>query len=275
MAVDITDSNNALSPRRLILKLLLAAEDGALLSTREAVSACACLGFSENSVRVALARLNRAALLQAGSRGQYRLGPAALGLADDVRRWRAGEDRLRRWDGGWIGVHTAGLGRSDRRVLRIRERAFGLLGVRTLLPSLEVRPDNLVGGVDQVRARLRSLGVHPLPNVFVIQALDVDTEAAAHRLWDGAALGRHYRQQSLRLQRWLATADRLSPTRAAREAFLIGDAAIRDLVFDPLLPAPLVDVEARALYTERVRQFDARGHALWRQAAPALLRAAA
>ena len=36
-------------------------------------------------------------------------------------------------------------------------------------------------------------------------------------------------------------------------------------MFDPLLPDPLVDTEARRLFSETVRQFDAAGHAIWRR----------
>jgi phenylacetic acid degradation operon negative regulatory protein len=271
MAFDVINSNNVLNPRRVVLKLLLAAEPGAALSTREAIQAGACLGLSENSLRVAIARLRRTGLLQAESRGRYALGPAALGLAAEVRRWRAGEGRVRGWSGAWIGVQSAGLGRSDRRLVRARERALGLLGLRPLLPALAIRPDNLEGGVEGVRTRLATLMEAPWPTVFVISSLDAATESRARGLWPAAALARRYRQQAEKLQHWLHRADRLPLARAAREAFLIGDEAIRDLVFDPLLPAPLVDVAARAHYTEQLRQFDARGQALWRQAAPQLL----
>lgn len=63
----------------------------------------------------------------------------------------------------------------------------------------------------------------------------------------------------------MARAPALTPEVAAREAFVIGDAAIRTLVFDPLLPAPLVDVAARAAFTQTVLQYDRVGHAYWQQ----------
>ncbi len=60
------------------------------------------------------------------------------------------------WRGGWVGVHTAGLERGDRTRLRRRERALQFLGLRALDAHLFVRPDNLKGGVDAVRAETRA-----------------------------------------------------------------------------------------------------------------------
>lgn len=253
-----------LNPRRLILKLLLAADDDRL-STREAVAAGQLLGFSENSMRVALARLTREQRLVACERGHYQLGPAALDLAEDVRGWRAGEARVRDWQGGWLAVHTGALGRSDRSALRLRERALDLLGLRELLPGLYLRPDNLQGGVPAARRRLAALGLPASALICRLDALDDEHARRALQLWDGKTLNRRYRQTAARLSAWMDAVDALDRSRAAREAFRLGDAAIRELVFDPLLPAPLVDVAARAACTEVVRRFDRLGHDTWRR----------
>jgi phenylacetic acid degradation operon negative regulatory protein len=68
----------------------------------------------------------------------------------------------------------------------------------------------------------------------------------------------------VRLERWLANARRLDLDDAARESFLLGDEAIRQIVFDPLLPAPLVDEQARAAFVDAVIRFDAAGQAIWK-----------
>jgi hypothetical protein len=83
-------------------------------------------------------------------------------------------------------------------------------------------------------------------------------------LWDGKALARGYRSTGGRLERWLANARHLGLEDAARESFLLGDEAIRQLVFDPLLPPPLVDEQARADFVDTVIRFDAAGQAIWR-----------
>ncbi len=253
-----------LTARNLILNTLLAAGDAGQ-SARQAIASCALFGISENSVRVALVRLAADGLIESTGRGCYRLGPGALALARDVATWRSAESRVRDWDGSWIAVHVAALGRSDRVALRTRNRALALLGLRELDPGLHVRPDNLVGGVEFVRMRLHGLGLEPAAAVFVASELDPDRDARARGLWDGKALDGNYRSTRRKLERWLDGADSLDPDVAAREAFLLGNDAIHLLVFDPLLPAPLVDVQERRAFAATVRRHDEAGRAIWRR----------
>jgi phenylacetic acid degradation operon negative regulatory protein len=250
-------------PRQLILRLLLGA-GGAPLSARDAVRGCALFGIAANGVRVALARLAAAGLVEPVERGAYRLGRRASTLAADVAAWRDANARTREWSGDWIAVHVGALGRSDRVALRARGRALGLLGLRELDRGLHLRPDNLAGGVDAARERLTRLGLERDAAVFRASGFDAGRERHARALWDGRALARGYRRAGARLERWLAGAHRLDLDAAAHESFLLGDEAIRQLVFDPLLPAPLVDEQARAAFVETVIRFDAAGQAVWK-----------
>lgn len=249
-------------PRHLILNLLLGAAQRRL-SAREAVAACALFGIRENSVRVTLARLSAAGLVEAVDRGEYRLGPGAARLADEVATWRDAQRRVRDWNGAWIAVHVGDLGRSDRAALRARDRALGMLGLRELDRGLFLRPDNLAGGVDAARERLLKLGLEPGAAVFVAHGFDAARERRAAALWDGRALTRAWHATRVQLDDWLARAGSLALEGAAREAYLLGNAAIRQLVFDPLLPAPLVDVQARRDFVDAVLRFDVAGHAIW------------
>ena len=250
-------------PRQLVLRLLLGA-GGTPLTARDAVRACALFGIPANGVRVALARLAAASLVEPVERGAYRLGPGASTLAADVAAWRDANARLRDWDGDWIAVHVGALGRSNRVALRTRGRALGLLGLREFDRGLHLRPENLAGGVAAVRDRLMRLGLERDAAVFRAGGFDAGHERRARALWDGKALERGYRATRARLERWLANAPRLDLDTAARESFLLGDEAIRRLVFDPLLPRPLVDEQERAAFVDAVTRFDAAGQAIWK-----------
>jgi len=262
----LSRNKQSAQPRGVILKLLLAAE-GAALSTREALAGCALLGISDNHARVALVRLSSAGMIAAVGRGAYQLGPEAAGLAAEVLKWRAGEERVRRWNGDWLAVHTANLGRRDRGAVRSRDRALALLGLRELDYGLYVRPDNLRSSIDDSRQRLLSLGLEAEAVVFVAKQFDDERERKARQLWHGKNLNRAYEQTRQQLETWMARADQLDPDQAARESYLLGDKAIRQLVFDPLLPSPLVDTAARAAFTATVLRFDRLGHAIWRNLA--------
>lgn len=253
-----------LNPRHLILQFLLTVEGG-VLAVREAINACGVFGIRENSVRVALVRLSASGMVEAAGRGCYRLGPQATRLADDVRGWHGIESRLGPWTGGWIVAHCTGLGRSDRSQLQRRDRALALLGFRALERELFVRPDNLTGSAESARTRLQNLGLEPEAAVFVASGFDSEREARARLLWDGVQLNQGYRQTREKLERWLERADQLDMEAAARESFLLGSAGIRQLIFDPLLPEPLVDAGLRHAFIETLRRFDDEGHDIWRR----------
>jgi phenylacetic acid degradation operon negative regulatory protein len=250
--------------KSFILDMLLAAR-GRPLSARDAIIACSVFSISENSVRVALARLSSASMIEAAGRGAYRLGPRAMELAGDVATWRSAEQRMRPWQGGFIAVHAGALGRSDRGALRQRSRALQMLGFRELDKELYVRPDNIEDSVDTVRQRLYALGLEREAAVFLASGFDVERAAQIPKLWDGKALNNSYRQLRQQMQVWLNRADDLEPEVAARESFLLGGRAIRQVVFDPLLPEPLVDVTERHAFVEAVHQFDQAGRVIWQR----------
>ena len=254
-------------PRSLILRLLLGTETRGegTLAVRELLAACALFDLSASTVRVALARAVAAGLLVTPHRGVYALGPQARPLADAVHRWRRIADHLVDWNGDWIAVHVGASGRSDRPALRARERAFDLLGLAEFERGLHLRPDNLAGGVAALRQRLQALvpAGTDTGTVFTLRGLADHDVARARGLWDGDALNAGYRDTTARLSAWIEGAHRLTLQAAARQAFELGHHAIRQLVFDPLLPAPLVDAQARARFIDTVTRHDDAGKAIW------------
>jgi len=260
----VMKSEGAPNARQIIMGLLQAEDDQAL-SSRQVVAACRLFGITENNARVALARLSAAGLIASGERGSYRLGEAATVLAGDVATWRAAEARLTDWSGRYVMVHCGPLGRTDRTALRRRQRALEMLGLRELERDLFVRPDNLVGGAESIRHRLHALGLESDAAVFIASDFDAEREARLHTLWNSESLNDRYRRQREQLERWLDKAEQLELEDAARESFLLGGRAIRHIVFDPLLPAPLVDTDARHAFINTVKQFDRAGYALWQR----------
>lgn len=250
--------------KSLILDLLIAT-GGAPLPARLAVVAGALFDVSENNVRVALARLSATGLIEVGERGTYRIAPGAEGLAREVSSWHTVEDRVRSWKGGYVAVHCGSLGRTDRSELRRRARALSMQGFAELGREFYVRPDNLKGGVESVRTRLYGLGLEREASVFAAQSFEPELEARARTLWDGKALTLSYKRTRAELEHWLLGAGTLEPDVAARESFLLGGRAIRQIVYDPLLPPPLVDVDARRAFIDTMKQMDREGRRLWRR----------
>ena len=257
---------NTLGPlptaKSLIQNLLLAADDRAY-PARQLVAACALFKLTENNVRVALVRLQNEGLVAAEGRGHYRLGLASQELAQEVSAWRQVEARIQHWDGHYIAVHCAGLGRSDRTALHRRQQALSLHGFAELDKGLFIRPDNLSGGIDDIRHRLRRLGLEDSAPVFRADHFDAGGNARIRSLWNSQSLNQTYRDLTQQLDQWLITMDQLPPDQAAREAYLLGRPAIRQVVFDPLLPDGMVDTQARQACFEAIRRFDSSGRAIW------------
>lgn len=251
------------TPRQLILKLLLAAEEGEL-DAASAIRACALFDLSANNTRVALARLQSAELIETVARGAYRLGQAGRALGEEVAAWRQAEERLLEWNGSWVVALTASLGRSDRKALRARERALGLVGMRELDDGLFVRPDNLAGGVAQTRDRLLSLGLETTTAVFQALQFDSDRDTRARQLWNAKALQKTYQAGQRVLEASMARFASMPVDEAAREAYLLGDRAMRQIVFDPMLPEPLVVAQHRRSFRDVVKRYDDIGHQIWR-----------
>jgi phenylacetic acid degradation operon negative regulatory protein len=250
---------SAPAPRSLILDLLSTLRGGSL-PVGALVAAGGLFGIPENGVRVALHRLLARGLAGRDERGRYRLGREAAALNERVVSWRRLEERLRRWDGGWLGVQRAGRKGRQRDPAR---RALRLLGFASLAPGLAIRPDNLRGGVAAAREELLTLGLEPDAMVFTLGALDASAEARARGLWDTAALREGYARSLRELAASEARLPRLAEADAMVESFTLGGRVIRDLVRDPLLPEPLVPAAERRAVVTALRRYDRAGRRSW------------
>lgn len=255
---------DAVSARSLILDLLSTLRRGAM-PVRALVEAGALFELAEGSVRVALTRLLAEGLVERDERGSYRLGAGAQAVTERVAGWRRLDERLRAWDGAWLAVFGAQpSGRAARRSARTTHaRALRLLGFRELAPGVALRPDNLAGGIDAVRAELARLGLAAGAIAAELRALDPVTGARARGLWDADGLVAGYR----RGVRDLDASRRRLPARGEAEAmvesFRLGGAMLRRLALDPLLPEPIVPARERAALVEAMRRYDEAGRACW------------
>lgn len=250
------------SPRSLILDLLSTLR-GESMPVGALVAAGALFGIPDNGMRVALTRLRAAEAVVRDERGRYRLGPGAAALDARVVSWRRLEERLQRWEGGWVGVSLGGLPRGRGLAFAAAERPLRLLGFARLMPDLALRPDNLRGGVAQVRAELLALGLDAAAPVFALTELDAADEARARGLWDVAALRRGYMRSRRELEASEARLERLSERAAMLESFRLGGRVIRELVHDPLLPEPLLPGEERRAVLAALRRYDRIGRRAW------------
>lgn len=250
------------TPKTLILDLLSTVPKSSM-PVATLLAAAQLFYISENNLRVTLARLRAAGMVEQDERGQYRLALEAAPVGRQVTSWRKVEQRVRRWDGAWIGVHTASVQRRERRAHRHADRALRFLGFERFDTGLHLRPDNLVGGLTTVREQLHELGLDKKAMVFGMHTLDEDSERRARGLWDIASLRAGYKRSLAELTKSERRLTTLPSHEALVESFVLGGRVIRQVVLDPLLPEPLVPTSERQALVEALCRYDRAGRSCW------------
>ena len=248
--------------KSLILDLLSTLRAGSM-PVRALVEAGGLFGIAGNNVRVALVRLVASGLVERDERGRYHLGRSAEALQTRVASWRRHHENLGAWNGAWVAVHCSPAPRRGHAAPRQRARALRLLGFRELEPGLALRPDNLNGGVPAVRDQLQALGLEPGAFVAGLTGLDSASDRRARGLWDVRAMCAAYAASQRRLAESAARLPSLSRPAAMVETFLVGGRVLRQLVFDPLLPEPIVPAAARQELFRDMRTYDRLGRSCW------------
>jgi phenylacetic acid degradation operon negative regulatory protein len=251
----------SLTAKSFVLDLLSTLRGGTM-PVRALIAAADHFDIQENNLRVALARLLAAGQLERDERGQYGLGKRAVAIRSHVTAWSSIPERTVAWDGSWVGVQRGRVA-ATLAERRRHERALHFFGFQSLVSGLDVRPNNLRGGVVEVRQRLQVLGLGTTALVFELHQFDTATEKRARGLWNVTQL-RHGYQRALAD---LATSTRrlsgLSETAAMIESFRVGGSIIRLLVVDPLLPEPIIPESERVAVVEALRRYDKLGRACW------------
>jgi phenylacetic acid degradation operon negative regulatory protein len=235
------------------------------MSVQEIAGVGIALGFTEQSLRMALTRLVEQSVAANTGRGRYRLSPSGEAMRDEVRKWRHLDEVAKPWSGAWIGVFDAAIPRSDRAALRRHERAMRLRGFRELQSGLWIRPANLRDSVAELREHLRALGLHPSALVVGLQDLDDDARARATSLWDTAAMLATYRALAEELIASKGKLERLQLDTAAAESMVLGRDVIRHINLDPVLPEELMPQRALSNLIRVMTDYDQNARQIWRR----------
>ena len=163
------------------------------MSVQEIAGVGIALGFSEQSLRMALTRLVEQSVAANTGRGRYRLSPSGEAMRQEVRKWRHLDDLAKPWSGAWIGVFDAAFRAAIAPRCAVTNARCGCGGFRELQTGLWVRPANLRDTVAELREHLRALGLHPAALVVGLNDLDEEARAKATSLWDTAAMLATYR----------------------------------------------------------------------------------
>lgn len=251
------------SARALVLSLMSSTEAGPQTIAR-LISAAALFNVEPATLRVAVTRLIKEGLLESPERGVYTPGPKARTLTRRLQQWQQVQSRMVDWNGDWMVALTHTLGRTDRKQLRARERALALSGYREAEGALWVRPANLAGTLEAQRVDLVSVGADE--GIALLRVLETAMPAGPDwaALWPPDALARTYQAALAAMEASLGRLSGLSKAEAARETLLVGQAVIRLINFDPLLPPELGPQAEFLRMVEAMRRYNEAGQACWR-----------
>jgi phenylacetic acid degradation operon negative regulatory protein len=241
---------------------LLGVVNNDVLDITAAIQAGAVFDLSPNNIRVAINRLQSSGLIEPMTRGAYQLSIKGRVLRDEISLWRSAESLIQPWDGSWIAALTT-VNKSNRSILRNTNRAFALVGMQELHSGLYIRPNNIQQGTTTIKKKLLSLECDP--NIILFNAENFDPPHAknASQLWDTVQMEKSYLEQTQILNESMLNIKSMQLKDAARESYLLGDHAIKKIIFDPLLPSPLINIESRLQFRQTLIEYDKIGHQIW------------
>ncbi len=217
------------------------------------------------TIRVSAGRLVKQGFLLAQQRGHYTVGATEKSINQLAAKWRHSHDMVDQWNGGWLSVYTAHLGRTCKQSIRERERAFRLMGFKPLEKNLWCRPDNLKEEADATFTRLVEIGLEEHAILMKVDHFNYALTTNPKSLWSPKELNKTY---VLLVSLMEKSAQRLSGfdvKQATRESFLIGEHVIRQINQDPLLPKEMVDTSARQALLSSMIEYDRICHPIWHE----------
>jgi len=258
------EAPRALTAREVVIDFLSNRSPGKM-SARVIVDTASALGFTEQSVRMALTRVVEDGLAVSTGRGVYQLARSRDVMRREVRKWRNIANLTQPWSGAWVSVYDAPIRRSDRAALRRHERALRLRGFRELLTGLSLRPANLRDSVADLREQLRALGLHPKAIVAAISELDERNCARAMHLWDTEALLESYQRLTRAMNASTRRVAHLPIEVAAGETLVLGRDVLRHINLDPLLAAELMPERPLRGLVDTMIVYDDMARQIWRR----------
>lgn len=258
-----SEVEDSLTARRLVLSLLNVAgrrpEPIAHL-----IAAGRLFDIEAGSMRMAVGRLTKEGLLVSEARGQYAIGPRAEALRTQIRSWESALQDTKPWAGDWLVVHTAHLGRTDRKQLRSRLRALKLSGFAESRSGLWVRPANLIATLDETRSRLTSIGLDDGALILLVTHVSREGAFEPQELWPTHDLEPLYRQAIEAMSDSSTRIASLPTSQAAKETLLVGQTVLQLINLDPLLPQEIVDRSLLEKMIGDMRVYNKLGRSCWR-----------
>ena len=254
-------SGFGITPKNLLLGVLQAGKEHSV-PIKILTQIGELFGFSSNTIRVNVARLLSAGVLESDERGFYRIKYQENPLSQLVDDWHLGETRRRDWQQDWlVCVLPDKRNQTDQKK---STKALSFLGFKSATAGMWVRPNNLQLDREKSSKLLGQLGLMQGAILFVASDFSPKlVEQWSHYLWPVDELQCMYQELTIKLRNSKKHIQKLPSDRAVVEAFVIGSEAVNALAVDPLLPEEIMTKKYRDELTAAMKEYDALGKAIW------------
>jgi len=221
-------------------------------------------GFSSNTIRVNVARLLRAGILESDERGFYHIRSHENPLSLLVDKWHLGERRRKFWKQDWLVCLLPD--KRNQKGQNNSQKALSLLGFKRATGAMWVRPNNLHLDRGECTKLLEQLGLMEGATLFVASDFESTLlEQWSKYLWPIDDLQRKYQELGEKLRYSKQRIKKLPIDQAVVETFIVGSEAVNLLVIDPLLPDEMMAAEHREVLTQEMEAYDVLGKSVWNE----------
>ncbi len=252
------------SPRGLVMSLFNAPKTSTL-TIGQIIKAGGLFDIEAPTIRMAVTRLLKDRLIDSVERGIYRPGEEAKKLNSEIRRGRTADKKTQHWNGEWLMALTSHLGRSNKTRLKSMIRALQFYGFIEIELGTWVRPSNLAQSLDMLHLSLVDIGLDSRAYLMTVNQIARERQKIWYSNWPVAELKVAYTDMINTLEVSLGRLRKMSSEDAARESFVVGEAAIRLINLDPLLPKDIIDTEQFERLISTMLAYDKVGHLHWQR----------
>jgi len=221
-------------------------------------------GFSSNTIRVNVARLLSAGILESDERGFYHIRSQDNPLSQLVDEWHLGEGRRKSWKQEWLVCLLPD--KRNQKGQNTSQKALSFLGFKSATAAMWVRPNNLHLDRYGCEKLLEQLGVMEGATFFVASDFEPKRlEQWSKFLWPIDDLQRKYQALGEKLRYSKQRIKKLPIDQAVVETFVIGSEVVNLLAIDPLLPDEMMTAKYREALTQEMKTYDALGKSVWNE----------
>lgn len=226
------------------------------------------MGLSTDSIRGTLAKLIKRNYVQVNEDNAYSILPHRSLFSQHFEQWRLSEKRRISWDKSWVICELPEV--SDDQARKRSLWALNLLGFKQTFKGM-IRPNNLLGGIDALRMKLKIFGIEKSAELHTLNDLPEKVQHhLATEVWPIEELNQTYKDMYVKVETGYALIRGRVTQSVLVYALKVGYEAVTTLAIDPLLPESMQDPAPRIKLTRILKEYETLGKKYWEHVIPGI-----